>query len=531
MTIRSALVAALAKLPSRTDDAEVTRDLGIPMRDGAVLRADLWRPSHDSGSRALVIVRTPYDRAGLDLVGRLFAERGHPVLLQNSRGTFGSGGSFVPFTDEGDDGVDLLEWLDSQPWARRPLALLGASYLGYTSYTLITTAPERFVAISLAVTSSDFHTGVMYPHGAIGSETALTWIGGMLTQELPPVPRLLAERRIRRRMRAALLTTPARADTALLGSAYPPYQGWVEHDRMDDPWWSHLDRSALLPELPPASLVAGWYDPFLVGQLADHAKLIASGRAVSLVVGPWTHGSPGIVGALARTSLALLQDPASVSGVTVNDTGTRAWVQLQHWPPVTHNWKLFLAADGMLADQAGPDVETTWTVDPGNPPPPAGGRGLNPAFAGQRRQTARERRGDVFIATSDRLGRPVTIAGSPTVELRVPVTRGAQEWFVRLCDVDRFGVSRNVCDGYVLVPGTPVIDAEAQEQTLTVELAPAAHTMQRGHRIRVQLSGSGYPFHPAPPNQARERRLISRINAPSSIRLPLLHPHEQPTRK
>jgi hypothetical protein len=64
--------------------------------------------------------------------------------------------------------------------------------------------------------------------------------------------------------------------------------------------------------------------------------------------------------------------------------------------------------------------------------------------------------------------------------------------FVRLCDVDPTGTSRNVCDGIVAVP--PGHDAYSPAGgVLTVELAATAHCFAPGHRLRVQVSGGAFP--------------------------------------
>lgn len=522
MTLRSLIAATRARLPRRTDKVVVTRDLAVPMRDGTILRADLWAPRDDEGARTLVIVRTPYGSAGMGLIGRLLAERGHLLLVQNCRGTFSSGGRFVPFHDEFDDGLDLLAWLDDQAWARRPLATMGASYTGYTAYTLVAAAPERVTSLALAVTSADFHTAVMYPDQVVGSETALIWIGGLLAQELPLLPKLLAVRRITHGMRSALLASPAQADTVLLGRPYPPYQEWIRHDGAEDPWWDAFDRRPQLRHLAPSALVAGWYDPFLVGQLDDYAAVKRERRPARLVVGPWTHAAAGVADTLVRESLRLLADSDSAEGASVYDAGTKRWQALPHWPPATVGTTLFLSGRSRLRNRVSSPVDAAWSVNVADPPPPAGGRALNPAFAGRRRQSPRERRPDVRVFTSARLRRSTIVAGSPTVRLRVRGTDRSQEWFVRLCDVDRFGVSRNICDGYLLQPAGDGSTTVGQERNVTIRLAPTAYTFRRGHRIRLQISGSGYPFHPAPLGGAPDRGLISRTDAPSILELPVV---------
>ena len=69
-------------------------------------------------------------------LGRLFAERGYQVSIQSCRGTFGSGGDFVPVRNEQADGHATLEWVAAQPWFDGRLVMWGASYLGLTQWAV-----------------------------------------------------------------------------------------------------------------------------------------------------------------------------------------------------------------------------------------------------------------------------------------------------------------------------------------------------------------------------------------------------------
>ena len=88
------------------------RDVPIRMRDGVVLRADVWRPA--AGDRFPVLVyRTPYDRRRAESEVSTFARavaRGYAMVVQDVRGRYGSEGEFEPYRNEGRDGYDTIEW-------------------------------------------------------------------------------------------------------------------------------------------------------------------------------------------------------------------------------------------------------------------------------------------------------------------------------------------------------------------------------------------------------------------------------------
>lgn len=69
------------------------------------------------------------------------AERGYVFILSGARGTFRSGGDEIhPLMDEDwaehPDGVDVTNWIASQPWCDGRIATTGMSWLGNTQYSL-----------------------------------------------------------------------------------------------------------------------------------------------------------------------------------------------------------------------------------------------------------------------------------------------------------------------------------------------------------------------------------------------------------
>ncbi len=67
------------------------------------------------------------------MMARPLAERGFQVLLQSTRGGFGSGGTFDPLRQERADGLATLDWLVKQPWFGGSIVLVGMSYMGYVA--------------------------------------------------------------------------------------------------------------------------------------------------------------------------------------------------------------------------------------------------------------------------------------------------------------------------------------------------------------------------------------------------------------
>jgi uncharacterized protein len=174
VTLLSEIAGRRLRLPKAlTRDVTVERDLPVPMDDGVDLLTDRWVASdRASDAQPTVLVRTPYGRRawiGL-LFGRLLAERGLQVVVQSTRGSFGSGGEFSPF-DERPDGLATLRWIRAQPWHEGGIGTIGPSYLGLVQWAIA----DEVDAMAPSITASQFRDMAM-GSGALGLDTAMSWL-------------------------------------------------------------------------------------------------------------------------------------------------------------------------------------------------------------------------------------------------------------------------------------------------------------------------------------------------------------------
>ena len=154
-------------------DYTVRKDVMVTMRDGVELATDAWIPS---GTPApTLLVRLPYGKdlpalLAYGLVPNVFAlvEAGYAVVYQDCRGTFRSGGEFVPMLNEPDDGADTIAWLLGQPWCDGNIGTYGPSYLGFVQWA--SAASGQLKAIAPAVTTTDYYTAPWYSDGG-----AMSW--------------------------------------------------------------------------------------------------------------------------------------------------------------------------------------------------------------------------------------------------------------------------------------------------------------------------------------------------------------------
>lgn len=486
--------------PATTSDIEEHR-VRTPMPDGVVLLGDRFRP-RGTEPLPVVIVRTPYGRGALSrqVYGGMLARRGFQVLLQSVRGTFGSGGRFEPFHRERADGIATAEWVRAQPWCDGRIATAGPSYLGYTQWAAVPYMAEQPAAMCIGVSTSNFDLA-HYDGGTLGLQTSLVWTVQTALQETNRwglLSRPLHDRRVDAGLRSLPL---GNADVASLGKMWPYWREVVEHDGPGSEFWSDIDHSAAVAgTTAPVSMVTGWWDIFLPGQLADFKTLAAAGRNPRLTVGPWNHGDPGggrmmVTDQVAFLAAHLQGDTTGLrrAPVRIYLQGANRWLDLETWPPTdaVSQTLHFLPAGRLGADPALASAPDAFTYDPIYPTPNVGG----PVFAGkpkQQDQSTVERRSDVLTFTGPALSAPLDVVGDVVAEVFLSTDTGFADLVVRLCDVDRNGRSRNVCDRILRL--TP--EKAAGDGPVTLELWPTAYRFQPGHRVRVQVCGGAFPRYP-----------------------------------
>jgi putative CocE/NonD family hydrolase len=518
LTLASQIVGRRLGLPRpETRDLLVEHDLGVPMDDGVVLLADRYAPRADP-RRPTVLVRSPYGRRGVFglLYGRLFAERGLQAVVQSVRGTFGSGGEFNPF-DERADGLATIAWLERQPWFEGHLGMTGSSYLGLTQWAVARDAGESLGALTPSVTASQFHSQA-YGGGSIALATALSWVVIVAAQgrRFATLRMLLGLRRLPPLLDRLPL---GELDAATTGRPLGFYAEWLSHSAADDPYWVARDYSLGVGEVrAPVQLVGGWYDIFLPWLLEDHAALVAAGRAPQLVVGPWTHTSPGLLEATMREALGwlrahLLDDRRLASDAPVRvfvGGAARAWRELPAWPPPeARPLRLHLRGGGGLGPEAPDDSPPDrYRYDPASPTPSLGGPVLlERAPVVDNRPL--EARADVLTYTSEPLEADLEVIGSVTVELHARSSLDHFDLFARVCDVDPSGLSLNVCDALSRVgPGERDADGVTRVE---FPLWPTAHRFAAGHRIRLQVSSGAHPRYARNPGTGEDPATASRL--------------------
>ena len=144
------------------------RDIMIPMRDWVLLATDIYFPERDESqyqdSFPVLMERTPYDKSGISPrevsiwepspmsrpeLATSMTKAGFVVIFQDCRGRYRSGGHFTKYIDEGNDGLDTLNWLKQQRWFNGWLGMFGLSYGAHTQLALACYGPPELKALVL----------------------------------------------------------------------------------------------------------------------------------------------------------------------------------------------------------------------------------------------------------------------------------------------------------------------------------------------------------------------------------------------
>ena len=107
------------------------------MRDGIVLRADVYRPQTDE-SVPVILMRTQYGKDDAQGPPRYetpdwFASHCYLVVVQDVRGQGDSAGTFTEFVNDQSDGYDSVEWAAALPGSNGKVGMYGSSYVGATN--------------------------------------------------------------------------------------------------------------------------------------------------------------------------------------------------------------------------------------------------------------------------------------------------------------------------------------------------------------------------------------------------------------
>jgi putative CocE/NonD family hydrolase len=495
------------------------------MRDGVVLRADVYRPAGE-GRWPVLLARTCYGKTSWPAWIRPAetALDGYAVVVQDIRGGFASAGEYRPFFSDVEDGYDTVEWCAAQPWSNGRVGMFGSSAVAYTQLLAALARPPHLVAIAPFQTWSSFGRGCVFdPSGAFSMYTQ-EWV--LLQALIDPANRVDSPERLQAVAQAMHDLGPVHRHRPLSEHPVLPrsvaeyYYEWLEHPDHDE-YWQRIDVLGRYGELEvPAFHLAGWFDRFSLSTFDNYAGLRDAGRAPQkIVAGPWPHGIPvqtacddafyGPRAWVDARALVLRWYDHWLKGedngvldeppVRVFVQGPDEWRDLDGWPPPAAAEAAFhLRAGGRLTREApgADEPPDRYVHDPADPVPSTPGRAARPR--GPLDQRPIEERDDVLVYTSEPLEADLTAIGPVRARLWAATSAVDTDWTVKLVDVRPDGYARRVCDGYLRAryresQSSPSLLEPGRVYEYELRLLPTAYVFRAGHRIRVEVASSSFP--------------------------------------
>jgi predicted acyl esterase len=501
-------------------DIQVERNVPVPMRDGTVLRADVYRPQVE-GQYPVLVGRVGYKLRDwvMDFytpMGEYYARRGYVVLWQNVRGTFASEGWFHPYWDDAwgmnRDGYDTVEWAATQPWSNGKVGMLGASYSGLTQYLTAPTRPPHLEALFVQMGWGSAYAD-MFRDGVYQLIIRAWWPMGMVMEEMESWYRHL----------------PLKSLPPLEGLA-DWYFEQLDHSE-DGPYWWPMDLSTRFSEVDvPIVHWNGWFDYRFDVTLDSFQGIRAHGRSERcregqrLVIGPWCHVSPpaweldfGPEAVLDEDAYRLRWYDYWLKGmengvmdeppVRVFLMGANRWLKMEDWPPSTVTYQPVYLRGGtgrseLSLNNGGLTFETpggaerpdSFLYDPEDPIPSLR------TFEDTGPKDHRSVEGRMLTYTSAALESDLTVVGPVKAVLYGLSSAPDTDWVVRLCDVWPDGRSMSVCDGVLRARYRNSLEREelmvpGQIYRFEVDMWATAQVFQAGHRLRVQVTSSDFPWY------------------------------------
>ena len=529
----------------------IEQNIPIPMRDGTMLYADVYRPS-SRGRYPVLLQRLPYGKhkpryRSLYLEPIRAVNRGYVVVLQDVRGRHVSEGEFYPYRYESQDGYDTVEWCAAQSWCDGSVGMFGISYHGATQWLAAVEAPPALKAIAPGVTADSYYDSWTYLGGVFQSFWMSDWAASFVLDNIGRQPddtpeAIAALRQWRRDPHAMARHLPLKDMPALRGLA-EYYYDWLDHPTYDDYWKALSPRERFDRVTVPALNIGGWFDGFMRGTVRCYEGVRARGATdvarqhQHLLVGPWLHGpmpaayaGQGYFGAAASAEAIDIQGihfrwfdhwlKGDNNGIDTDPNtmifvmGANTWRREAAWPPpsaqpVTYFFRSdgranTLTGDGRLSldpPRAGEPADH-YLYNPIDPVPTCGGahlHGIPGVFAtGVQEQGSVETRADVLVYTSEPLEQDTEVTGQVSVTLWAVTSAPDTDWTAMLVDVHPDGRAYNVCDGIVraryrtsLEQPTPIDPGNAY--AYEIDLGPTSMLFRKGHRLRLSISSSNFP--------------------------------------
>lgn len=495
------------------------REVMLPMSDGVKLRTTILLPKFSCTKEGeerqeavpVVLQRScyPMQEKFLLLHAEEYCKRGFGFVLQWCRGTGGSEGIWEPNVNERQDGLDTLNWLEEQPFARS-VGYWGNSYLALTGWCMADAVPEKVKTMYLGVYGTDRHTSA-YKDGLFRQDILTAW--AMDNAGKPVTADYMESARFRPQMEV---------DEALWETRLDWYRDWIGNTDRDCEYWSREGFWRMLKEIPgkvkiPIFLMEGWYDHHLGSAIVTYGDLSEEAKAHSVFqIGPWNHGH---MPAVKHQPIDRLEDDAVSSplhwfyqilmkeelperAVETYVIGANRWETWREFPVPTDRKEFFyLHADRQTLEKTEQDAtQVSYSYDPDNPVISYGAESCfkTQTAIGSLIQPECNYRPDVLSFVSEPLPAGLEINGSIHVTLAVSSDAEDTAFTAKVMEVFPDGQTVNIRGSITTLAyrnGRTTRGTYTPGEVVEIDIPmwEVAWELQAGSRLRVDISSSDFP--------------------------------------
>ena len=514
----------------------------IPMRDGIKIYAKAWHPVGE-GPFPVVINYDPYRSSDFRTMARgnyfhFLARHGYVFIHLGVLGTDGSEGSVTdeyPLQEQ-EDGYDAVEWVAKQPWCNGKVGMMGTSYAGFTAIQVAMHRPPHLKAIIPLYATDDRYTDdVHYTGGALDSIFDLAgWATMMVSMNALPPPEYIGE------------DYNKIWEEHLEGNV--PYQlNWLEN-QTDGSYWRP---ASLRPNYDliecPVFIVGAWHDHYRNSALRMFEHLEVPKK---LLMGPWGHVFPdwGYPGEpinfmpqvvrwfdhwLKDIDTGIMKEPSFMTFMMNADNKQEKskgisgyWRNERKWPlEKISSETLYLGAQKKLLKKIRGVGKDSYpycaSVGMGNP---TWERHI--ADGGKIARNLDEEKSIHYL--SEAYDEKVEILGRPQLNVKFTSTAPVVNIIVKLFDIAPDDSSYLFSWGTLNVThreshSEPKQLEPGEEVDLKIELEATAWIIRPGHKLKLSIMGSDYPFIWPSPYPAANT-VIWGEETGSCLRIPIVKP-------
>jgi putative CocE/NonD family hydrolase len=555
--VRAGFESLLAVVAESDPDSTISRsryevrldhNATIPMRDGTRLSADFYFPVAE-GKFPVILDRTPHRKERAEMKARFYARRGYVVVVQDTRGRFGSGSDWEPLVHEAKDGYDTIEWLAAQPWSTGKVGTIGASFDGMFQWYAASERPPHLTTMIPQVSPSEPLNNVPWEDGVLPMRNTL-WVADLMQSnaigEPTGVKLALLNAKVLRYPKLLKSLPVIDLDKATMGKENPYWREWVQH-QPSDPYWNALQ---FLDRLKGSNLPvyheSGWFDGDAPGTKLNYLGMKRHGAdRQKMVIGPWSHTDlaqrmpgdrdfgPNAMVDLQRSYLrwfdhwlkgvdnGIMNEPR----VSLFLMGSNRWLHGDSYPlPGTRFQKWYLSSGGHANTSRGdgklgptPPVGAgldKYRYDPGDPTPSPGfyvlpesskdgGQTISAEEMKKDQNGFHERvtrsRQDILVYVSDPATKDFTFAGPVSAVIYASSSARDTDWFARLIDVDPDGNLFQLVEGKIRARYR---NSHTRAEMLkpgdiaryTIDMWHTGMTLLAGHRLRLEIASASFPL-------------------------------------